>query len=66
MEAEETGPAAPEHGIRRGVRRATLHWIRAGYELVAGVGALLDELLPRKQDESGDATVAPVKIELED
>jgi hypothetical protein len=31
--------------VRLGLRRAGLHWLRAGYEMVAGVGALLDELV---------------------
>jgi hypothetical protein len=41
-------------GLRRtmsqGLRRAGLHWLRAGYEMVAGVGALLDELVRVRRD----------------
>jgi hypothetical protein len=56
--------------LAMGLRRATLHWIRAGYEVVAGVGALLNEVTEaRKVDrEPGDAShndEGPVHIELD-
>ncbi len=56
--------------LTMGLRRATLHWIRAGYEVVAGVGALLSEVTEaRKADrEPGDTRhndEGPVHIELD-
>lgn len=56
--------------LAMGLRRATLHWIRAGYEVVAGVGALLNEITEaRKADsERGDTRQndeGPVHIELD-
>ncbi len=38
-------PSGLRHTVRQGLRRAGLHWLRAGYEMVAGVGALLDEVV---------------------
>ncbi len=36
--------------VRQGLLRAGLHWLRAGYEVVAGVGALLDEVVRVRRD----------------
>jgi len=53
-----------------GLRRAGLHWLRASYEVVAGVGALLNEIASARKDDSetsddepGDD--GPVRIELD-
>jgi hypothetical protein len=56
--------------LRMGLRRAGLHWLRAGYEVVAGVGALLDEVAAARSkspagDESGADDDRPVRIELD-
>ena len=55
--------------FRQGFRRAMLHWIRASYEVIAGVGALLDEVasVRRSAAEDGDEPdeTGPVKIDLE-
>ena len=56
--------------FRLGLRRAGLHWIRASYEVVAGVGAFLDELASVRRDEHGDddepeQDEGPVRIELD-
>lgn len=50
--------------FKAGLRRAGLHWMRAGYEILAGVGALLEEL---NQRPPGDrpAHDAAERIELE-
>jgi hypothetical protein len=56
--------------FRLGLRRAGLHWLRASYEVLAGVGALLDEVARARrdgadeddEDQSGDG---PVRIELD-
>ncbi|MDX2343381.1 MAG: hypothetical protein QNL12_06510 [Acidimicrobiia bacterium] len=55
--------------LKMGFRRAGMHWLRASYEVVAGVGALLDEVARSRQedsaeepDEDGDG---PVRIELD-
>jgi hypothetical protein len=31
--------------IAAGLQRAAVHWAKAGYELAAGVGALIDEIV---------------------
>ena len=49
--------------LKQGFRRAGMHWVRAGYELLAGVGALLEELNQRSP-EDGDDVVAE-RIELD-
>ena len=52
--------------MRVGLRRAGLHMIRAGYEVVAGVGALLDELVKARRGESDDDEAqGPKRIEIE-
>jgi hypothetical protein len=53
-----------------GLRRAALHWLRAGYEVVAGVGALLNEVAESRHseaavEETGDTDDGPVRIELD-
>lgn len=56
--------------LRLGLRRAGLHWVRASYEVIAGVGAFLDEVAKaRRDDGDGDdddsGEDGPVRIELE-
>ena len=55
--------------FRLGLRRAGLHWIRASYEMIAGVGAFLDEVAKARRDEVGDdgefGDDGPVRIELD-
>ena len=57
--------------ILLGLRRAGLHWIRASYEVVAGVGALLDEVAQARRaegqadDEGADEAEGPVRIEID-
>ena len=55
--------------FRLGLRRAGLHWVRASYELIAGVGAFLDEVARARQDDSvadeDDFDDGPVRIELD-
>lgn len=57
--------------LRTGLRRASLHWLRAGYEVVAGVGAFLDEVAQSRHqevsddDDAGDIDDGPVHIELD-
>jgi len=53
-----------------GLRRAGLHWLRASYEVVAGVGALLNEIAAaRKEDSKASddepADEGPIRIELD-
>ena len=57
----ENGPTADDGGleelaelneaIKAGFRRASLHWMRAGYEVLAGLGAFLDEIATAGKDE---------------
>jgi hypothetical protein len=47
-----------------------LHWIRASYEVIAGVGAFLDEVASVRRDAASDddqpdAEDGPVKIDLD-
>ena len=54
--------------LRLGARRAVLHWLRASYEVIAGVGAFLDELAAVRRSDSGaegDDDDGPVRIELD-
>jgi hypothetical protein len=53
--------------VRTGLTRAAMHWTRAAYEVVAGVGALLEEVVTivRDDDEAGPDEGGPTKIEVE-
>lgn len=56
--------------FRLGLRRAGLHWVRASYEVIAGVGAFLDEVASVRRDDVDDDDVpeedrGPVRIELD-
>jgi hypothetical protein len=57
--------------FRMGLRRAGLHWIRASYEVIAGVGAFLDEVARTRRDDGaadddeGEADDGPIRIELD-
>lgn len=57
--------------FRLGLRRAGLHWVRASYEVIAGVGAFLDEVASVRRDEDAagddrpDEDEGPVRIELD-
>ncbi len=57
--------------LRIGLRRAGLHWLRAGYEVVAGVGAFLDEVARTHrddladQDDDDEIDGGPIRIELD-
>lgn len=57
--------------FRLGLRRAGLHWVRASYEMIAGVGAFLDEVAKARRDDVGDGSDdefgddGPVRIELD-
>jgi hypothetical protein len=55
--------------LKQAMRRAGLHWIRAGYEVVAGWGALLDEVVRARRADEAESEVdeesGPTRIELE-
>jgi len=58
--------------VMLGFRRASLHWIQAGYELVAGLSAFLDEVAKvhheeqsHQAGESGSDDEGLTRIELE-
>ena len=55
--------------FKMGLQRAGLHWLRAGYEVLAGVGALLDELVkvsrPEPEEGLDEDLVDPTHIDLE-
>ena len=52
--------------IASGLQRAAVHWAKAGYEVVAGVGAFLDEVLRQPRREGDEPkTTGPTRIEVE-
>lgn len=52
--------------LKAGFRRAGVHWMRAGYEVLAGLGALLDEIASAgNDDEVSQADAGPQKIQLD-
>lgn len=56
--------------LRLGLRRAGMHWLRASYEVVAGVGALLNEITDARRsqpgsDEDEPEDKGPIRIELD-
>lgn len=49
-----------------GARRAGLHLLRAGYEVVAGAGAFLDEVVrARRSGDEPTSDDAPVRISVD-
>lgn len=58
-----------EDSVKEGLRRAGMHWLRAGYEVVAGVEAFLDEVAKARRDgapDSGDDDPdEPTRIEID-
>ena len=76
---DDDGPASrsPDNGsdgeehfndaLKQGLRRAGMHWMRAGYELLAGVGAFLDELNQKRDDDEIErhSTTGVERIDLE-
>jgi hypothetical protein len=71
----EGGPVSEDdrtEAFKLGLQRAGLHWLRAGYEVVAGVGAFLDEVVRVRrvhddlEDEPAEQDlVDPTRIDLE-
>ncbi len=51
--------------VKMGFQRAGLHMLRAGYEVVAGVAAFLDEVVRVRRDTVPIDDEGPTKIELE-
>lgn len=56
--------------LKLGLRRAGMHWLRASYEVVAGWGAILDEVAQARRDDSSkeedeEGESGPVRIELD-
>ncbi len=53
--------------IKAGFRRASLHWMRAGYEVLAGLGAFLDEIATAGKDDGreADEDIGPTRIQLD-
>lgn len=54
--------------IKLALRRAGLHWLRAGYEVVAGWASLLDEVAKARRGEDQaepEQGSGPTRIELE-
>ena len=53
--------------IKAGMRRAGMHWMRAGYEGLAGLSAFLDEIATVGKDDAEPAAPdrGPEKIQLD-
>ena len=55
--------------VRAGLRRAALHWARAAYEVAAGWGALIEEVVAASRDDdegdNGPDPDGPRRIEVE-
>ena len=53
--------------LQTGLRRAGVHMARAVYEVVAGVGVFVEEIVTAVTDDDGDddGSDGPVRIELE-
>lgn len=64
-EGERRGADDLNDAFKLGLRRAGMHWVRAGYEILAGVGALLEELSPRGEDQQTSPADPAERIELE-
>lgn len=50
--------------IAAALQRAAVHWAKAGYELAAGVGAFIDEVINGDDDNGGEAK-GPTRIEVD-
>lgn len=52
--------------VKSGLRRAGVHWARAAYELMAGLGAFLDELADAGKDTPVESEKdGPTRIDVE-
>ena len=52
--------------LRAGLQRAALHFARAGYEVVSGVGAIVEEVVAAVRDEDADGDDrGPEKIDVQ-
>ena len=53
--------------IKAGMRRAGMHWMRAGYEVLAGLSAFLDEIATVGKDDVAASAPerGPEKIQLD-
>ncbi len=51
---------------RTGARRAGYHLIRAGWEVLAGVGAFLEEVRKVVREDEGDTRPGPQHIPVEE
>ncbi len=59
-------PRPLRRAVTVGARRAGLHLLRAGYEVVAGAGAFLDEVVrARKRTQAAEPDAAPTRISVE-
>lgn len=51
--------------LRTGVRRALLHFSKAGYEVVSGLAALVEELVSSVRDDTDEPGEGPQHIDVE-
>jgi hypothetical protein len=51
--------------IAAALQRAAVHWAKAGYELAAGVGAFIDELVSGDDESEAAAGGGPKRIDVE-
>lgn len=50
--------------IAAALQRAAVHWAKAGYELAAGIGAFIDEVVSGG-DDGEDSGSGPTRIEVD-
>jgi len=54
------------HPLRIGLQRAAVHFAKAGYEVVSGLGAVVEEVVSAlREDSASTEEDGPQKIELE-
>ena len=66
-DGQEELPRRELRGVRTGLQRAGIHFVRAAYEVVAGVGAFIDELVTAARPEGDEPEDHGLtRIELDD
>ncbi|GMQ84506.1 MAG: hypothetical protein BMS9Abin07_0070 [Acidimicrobiia bacterium] len=48
-----------------GLKRAGVHLAKAGYEIAAGIGAFIDEIVNSDGGDDDEGTTGPVRIDVE-
>jgi hypothetical protein len=60
----ERPPPDSADTVRRALRRAGVHWLRAAIEVLEGVGAFVDEVRSsRRDDDDGDSGRQHIEVD---